>query len=205
MIVLKHPVIVEGKYDKIRLSSLVDAPIFTTDGFGIFRDREKKELIRRLCERAPVIVLTDSDKGGALIRRALKGIVPAERLIHVYIPKLKGKERRKSAPSKEGYLGVEGMSETTLLELFRRSGLEADVGERPAPFLNRARLYADGLMGLSQSGEKRKALAALLDIPAELSTTAFVEAVNLLCGEEEYERGLQRLREEQKEETGDAW
>ena len=91
MICLKYPVIVEGKYDKIRLSSLIDSPIFTTDGFGIFRDGEKKELIRRLCKKGPLLVLTDSDRGGALIRRALKGIAPADRLIHVYIPKLKGK------------------------------------------------------------------------------------------------------------------
>lgn len=199
MIRLQYPVIVEGKYDKIRLSSLIDAPIFTTDGFGIFRDEEKKALIRRLCQKGSILVLTDSDKGGALIRRALKGIAPPERLIHVYIPKIRGKERRKLAPSKEGYLGVEGMSEETLLEIFRRSGVIAEQGEKRAPFMDRARLYADGLMGQSQSGEKRKAIALLLQLPIELSTTSFVEAVNLLCKKEEYERALEQINKEEKE------
>ncbi len=193
MIRLKYPVIVEGKYDKIRLSSLIETPVFTTDGFGIFKSEEKKKLIRSLCEKDAVIILTDSDKGGALIRRAVKSIAPASRLIHVYIPKIRGKERRKSAPSKEGFLGVEGMSEETLEEIFSRSGVRADGKEEKTPFLTRARLYADGLMGGAQSGEKRKRLALALQIPSDLSTASFIDAVNLLCDEQAYQKALEEI------------
>ena len=193
MIRLKYPVIVEGKYDKIRLSSFIESPIFTTDGFGLFKNKEKRQLIRSLCERDAVILLTDSDKGGELIRRGVKRIAPASRLIHVYIPKIQGKERRKSAPSKEGFLGVEGMSEEILREIFERSGVETDAPPKP-PFLTRGRLYADGLMGGEGSAQMRKRLSEALRIPLELSTTSFVDAVNLLCDEESYTAALQAIQ-----------
>lgn len=193
MIRLKYPVIVEGKYDKMRLCSFVETPVFTTDGFGIFKNEEKKNLIRCLCERDALIILTDSDRGGALIRRAIKSIAPASRLIHVYIPRISGKEKRKSTPSKEGFLGVEGMTEETLRQVFARSGLTEQDTKEKTPFLTRARLYADGLMGSSDSANKRKLLARALGIPTDLSTTAFVDAVNLLWDREAYEKALQEL------------
>ena len=182
------PVIVEGRYDKIKLSSLLDAQIVTTDGFRVFNDREKRAYLKRLCENG-VIIATDSDKAGELIRGHLKGILPGVRIINVYIPQVAGKEKRKSAPSAEGFLGVEGTNTETLLKLFSpyEGGTVRGAG------IDRARLYELGLCGRENSAEKRAALCRLAGLPPTLSSKALCAALGSLYTPEELEALLTRL------------
>ncbi len=192
MLKLDRPVIVEGKFDKLRLASVIDTTIITTNGFRIFNDREKRALIRRLAEKNGIIVLTDADGAGMVIRNLLRGCVPKEKVTHLYIPAIKGKERRKAAPSKEGYLGVEGIDLTTLEALFApfAVGAEAQVQQRS---VTKADFYAAGLSGGTGSAEKRDQLAALLDLPPHMSANALLEAINLLCAKDAYEAVLRQL------------
>ena len=195
MIKLKYPVAVEGKYDKIKLSSFVSSPVFTTEGFGIFRDQNKSRFFSKICNSSKLIILTDSDKGGDLIRKRLKSISPNAKIVNLYIPQIKGKEKRKKSPSKQGYLGVEGMDEKLLTDLFTRAGL-VDEGIEREPFMDRAKLYSLGLMGKDDSAEKRKKLAKKLGLYEELSTTSFLESLNLLCSEEEFVSAYNSLDED---------
>ena len=195
MIKLKYPVAVEGKYDKIKLSSFVSSPVFTTEGFGIFRDENKSRFFSKICNSSKLIILTDSDKGGDLIRKRLKSISPNAKIVNLYIPQIKGKEKRKKSPSKQGYLGVEGMDEKLLTDLFTRAGL-VDEGIEREPFMDRAKLYSLGLMGKDDSAEKRKKLAKKLGLYEELSTTSFLESLNLLCSEEEFVSAYNSLDED---------
>ena len=166
MIKLKQAVIVEGRYDKIKLSNLLDALILTTDGFGIFKDKEKQTFLRRLAREQGLIILTDSDSAGFLIRNFLQSALPPEQITHVYIPDLFGKEKRKRAPGKEGKLGVEGVSEQVLLEAFARAGVTADRSDAaPAQRLTTADLFALGLSGKPDSAAKRRALLQKLALP----------------------------------------
>lgn len=192
MIALKHPVIVEGKYDKIRLASFVSTPVFVTHGFGLFRDPQTRSLVRQLSQAGPLIVLTDSDRGGERIRNGIRGFCPGAQLIHVYTPCIAGKEKRKQTPSKQGLLGVEGLTEELLSQLFYRHGLVASQPE-PQGFLDRARLYADGLLGGPQSKARRLALCRHLELPTDLSTTAFLQVLNRLCDEQTYQELLCNL------------
>ena len=189
MIRIREAVIVEGKYDKIRLSSLIDALIIPTDGFGIFRDREKMSLLRRLAETRGLLVITDSDSAGFVIRNHLRSCIPPEQIKHAYIPDIFGKERRKATPSKEGKLGVEGMRPEVLLDALRRAGATID-GESAAPAktITKADLYARGLSGCDDSAEKRKALMKRLDLPERLSATALLDVLNALMSREEFYR-----------------
>ncbi len=190
MLEISRPIIVEGKYDKIRLSLVVKAHIITTDGFGVFKKSEKNHLIRRLAAEKGVIVLTDSDGAGLVIRNHLRNLLPADKIIHLYTPQIKGKEKRKSEPSKEGYLGVEGMTpewiEKTLSPF-------ADGLPKPRMTLTKADLYELGLSGRDDSKARREALAVSLDLPKDLSANALLEAVNLLVTEEEFEKALAAL------------
>ena len=195
MIKLKYPVAVEGKYDKIKLSSFVSSPVFTTEGFGIFRDENKSRFFSKICNSSKLIILTDSDKGGDLIRKRLKSISSNAKIVNLYIPQIKGKEKRKKSPSKQGYLGVEGMDEKLLTDLFIRAGL-VDEGIEREPFMDRAKLYSLGLMGKDDSAEKRKKLAKKLGLYEELSTTSFLESLNLLCSEEEFFSAYNSLDED---------
>ena len=180
---LIYPVVVEGKYDKIRLSSLFDGQILTTDGFGVFKNGEKKEFFRRLAEKSPLIVLSDSDGAGGIIRRFFKDLLPKDRLIELYIPQIEGKEKRKDKPSAEGYLGVEGMEKDLLLGLLAPylSGAPAARGAD----LKRIELYELGYEGASGSREKRRALCRRAGLPQNLSTTALLDALNLLYTRDE--------------------
>ena len=181
---ISYPIIVEGKYDKIRLSSLFDAHIITTDGFRIFNKKEKMALIRALAVNSKIIVLTDSDGAGKLIRSHLSGALPKDRLIQLYIPRVEGKERRKDAPSAEGTLGVEGMKNDTLFNILLPY---ADDG---APIeenrLSKTDLYIDGLTGGENSREKRDALAVSLGLPPGMTPNALLEALKLICPYEKY-------------------
>lgn len=180
------PVIVEGKYDKIRLANVIDAEIVTTDGFGLFSHAEKLSLIRALGAERGVIVLTDSDGAGTVIRAHISSALPKEMVFHLYIPQVRGKERRKSAPSKAGTLGVEGMDDALLRELFLPFAGEG--GRRARGGITKADLYAAGMTGVSGAAERRDALAARLSLPAGMTPNALCGALNLLLSRGEFQR-----------------
>jgi ribonuclease M5 len=192
MLEISRPIIVEGKYDKIKLSRIVKAHIVTTDGFGIFSKSEKSLLIRRLAADQGIIVLTDSDGAGLVIRNYLRNILPADKIIHIYTPQIKGKEKRKNAPSKAGFLGVEGMDLAWLEEALAPF---ADGGAKPRMSLTKADFYALGLSGGEGSEAKRKTLARALNLPDNLSANALLEAINLLITEEEFEKNILLLNQ----------
>lgn len=186
MIKLDIPIIVEGKYDKITLENIIDAPIFKTDGFGIFKNAEKRGLIRQLAEKKGIIVMTDSDSAGNLIRSHLKGIVGEEKIINVYIPQIKGKEKRKSVSSKEGYLGVEGMTEEAVLTALEKSGVFSGTGIKAKEKITKQQLFALGLSGNQNAKQKREEAAEKLGLPKGLSSNAFLDALNALYTYEEF-------------------
>lgn len=188
---LRCPVAVEGKYDKIRLSNIVETPILVLGGFSVFNDGEKKALLRRVCGSCGLILLTDSDRAGAFLRAKLKGMLPDGKLYQVYTPMREGKEARKRAPSADGLLGVEGIDDETLYALLAPFAEETCTGERAEPAgaaVSRAQWYADGFSGGEGSAERRRRLASALDLPVNLSSGALLEAINLLCSGEAYER-----------------
>ena len=185
--ILAYPVIVEGKYDKIRLSNIVDTQIITTDGFGIFKKEEKRLLLKKICEKSPVILLCDSDGGGKIIRSHLTGMLPRDRIIQLYIPQIEGKEKRKTAPSAAGFLGVEGMDDALLRNLLLPYSSEnVTSSPRPESPLTLAELYEDGLAGRDNSSEARDALCASIGLPSGMSAKALLEALRLVMTYEEY-------------------
>ncbi len=185
MFSIREAIVVEGRYDKIALENVVDTEIFTTEGFGIFRDREKMDLLRRVAEARGLIVLTDSDGAGLVIRNRLRGCISPDRLLHAYVPAVPGKERRKASGSREGILGVEGMTPEILREALRRAGARPE-GEEPRRKVSKADLYAAGLSGRPGSAEKRRRILRALDLPANLSSSALLDAVNSLYTREEF-------------------
>lgn len=183
---IPYPVIVEGKYDRLRLLCVMEGQIIPTDGFGVFRNEDKRSLLRALAKKSPLILLTDSDGAGKIIRSHLAGIIPKDRLIQLYIPQIRGKEKRKAVPSAEGTLGVEGMEQQLLYDLLApyeddRALLAA--AENP---LSKTDLYLDGLTGGENSAARRDALAAKLSLPAGMTPNALLAALRLLCSYEEY-------------------
>lgn len=179
---IREAIVVEGRYDKNALSQVVDTVILETGGFGVFSDKEKRRLLRQIAEKRGLILLTDSDGAGFLIRNHLKSVLPPEKLKQAYIPDVWGKERRKRAPSKEGKLGVEGMSPEILREALRRAGATV-IGEETAPApagLTKAELYALGLSGQKDSAAKRAALQKKLGLPERLSADALLDVLNAL-------------------------
>ena len=189
---IKMPVIVEGKYDKIKLSSYLDAEIITTDGFGIFNDKEKREYIKKLCANG-VIIATDSDGAGALIRGHLNGILPPDKIYNVYIPQIKGKEKRKKEESKEGYLGVEGMDGQTVLRLFTPYASDTEIKKSE---ITRADLYKYGMFGTENSSALRKKLCALAGLPQNLSAKALCGALGALYTTDEISGMIGKIKEE---------
>ena len=183
---IKYPIIVEGKYDKIKILSLFDATVITTDGFGIFSDGEKELLLRRLAENSKIILLTDSDGGGELIRSHIKTFLPKEKIINLYTPRKEGKEKRKKAPSKEGVLGVEGIDADKLRELLEP--FSDTSPEKPSSNLTKADLFAYGMSGTKNSSEKRKKLLKALDLPENMTPNAMLSAINILYSKEEIEK-----------------
>lgn len=192
---IPYTVIVEGKYDKIKLASILDAEIFTTGGFEIFKQKEKVALFRAIAKKRPVILLTDSDGAGKLIRSKLTSAIPKDRLIQLYIPRIEGKECRKVAPSAEGTLGVEGMDAALLREIFAPYAENTDkngnstgsrvvlAAENP---LSKTDFYLDGLTGAEGSREKRAALCMTLGLPPDMTPNALLSALKLLLSYEEY-------------------
>lgn len=195
MIKLDRPVIVEGKYDVIRLSNIIDALIIKTDGFGIFKDKEKQSLLRRLAGKKGIIVLTDSDSAGFLIRNFIAGIVPPEKITHVYIPDIFGKEKRKEAPSAEGKLGVEGICEELLLESFRKAGVTATASVEKRRLITNIDLYEAGLSGGKDSAKKRKELLKRLSLPERMSASSLIKILNSFVTYEEFEKNVRELFE----------
>lgn len=189
-IAVNEVVIVEGKYDKIKLDSLIDADIITLDGFGIFKSDEKRLLIRRLAQTRGIIVLTDSDSAGMVIRNHIKSITGGEGVVDLYIPPVEGKEKRKEHASKEGLLGVEGIDADIIRSLFEK--YKTDTKKRGE--ITRARFYADGFMGGEGAREKRLALAQRLALPKNMSTTALLSTVNMLLTGEEYKKICEELK-----------
>jgi len=196
MIRVKQPIIVEGKYDKIKLESVVDGLIITTDGFGIYKDKEKTDLIRAFANKDGVIILTDSDGAGFQIRNYLKGCIKGGKIYNVYIPDIFGKEKRKAKPSKEGKLGVEGIDTQILIKAFSDAGIFSEEGV-PSDWLSKADMMDDGLIGGDNSAELRKKLARSLGLPERLSTSALMDVLNRLYKRDEYEIHLKKIKGEE--------
>ena len=193
MLNIREAIAVEGRYDKNTLSQVVDTLIIETRGFGIFKDPERMALLRRAAERRGLIVLTDSDGAGFVIRNRIKSAIPGKFLKHAYIPDVYGKERRKRQPGKEGKLGVEGMPPAVLEEVLRRAGatfLEEGAPERESPALTKADLYAAGLTGRPDSAQRRQALLKRLDLPEHMTANALLEVLNACYSAQEIEKLL---------------
>lgn len=191
---ISRPIVVEGRYDKARLASFLEADIFTTDGFGIFRDREKLSFFRRLAQKDGIIVLTDSDRAGFQIRAHIAGAVPPDKIFHVYIPEILGKEPRKHAPSAAGTLGVEGVPIEILRRAFREAGvLEKGDSDNTRVPITKADLYRLGLSGGENSAEKRRMLLRQLSLPGGLGTNALPAVLSRLLSLEELEMLVSHL------------
>ena len=185
----------EGRYDKNTLSQIVDAPILETAGFGIFKDKKQMALLRQVAEKRGLIVFTDSDGAGFVIRNHIKSAIPGKYLKHAYIPDIPGKEKRKTAPGKEGKLGVEGMSREIILEALRRAGATIEGEESPVTSrqITKQDLMALGLSGGPDAGAKRLALLKKLNLPEHMSPNAMLQALNLLYSLEELSRFVEEL------------
>ncbi len=192
---LSQAVIVEGKYDKIKLSALLDAVIITTEGFGIFKDKQLSELIRQYAMTSGIVILTDSDAAGFKIRGHIKGICPQGKISNIYIPDVYGKEKRKTEPSKEGKLGVEGIDLDTLRRLFQEAGLL----EEKAPVLPQmtiGELYELGLAGGNNSAALRRETAKALNLPERITSKALLEAINNIFGRDRALEAVEKVKKE---------
>ena len=188
MVKIREAIVVEGRYDKNTLSQIVDAPILETAGFGIFKDKKQMALLRSVAEKRGLIVFTDSDGAGFVIRNHIKSAIPGKFLKHAYIPDIYGKERRKASPGKEGKLGVEGMTREVILEALRRAGATIDGEETAASSqITKQDLMALGLSGGSDASARRLALLKKLNLPEHMSANAMLQALNLLYSLEELE------------------
>lgn len=197
MFKIREAIVVEGRYDKNTLSQIVDAPILETSGFGIMKDKQQLKLLRKVAENRGLIVFTDSDGAGFVIRNYLKGAIPAKYLRHAYIPDISGKERRKSTSSKEGKLGVEGMTPQVIIDALRNSGATV-LGEetiRTAGNITKQDMMELGLSGGANSSYLRKALLKEMDLPEHMSANAMLQALNLLYTLDELRQILSQLGE----------
>ena len=200
---IKYPIIVEGKYDKIKISSVADAFVLTTEGFGVFRREEKLAVIKKLAEKNPIIILTDSDGAGKLIRSHICSAIPRDRLIQLYVPQVKGRERRKHSDSAEGYLGVEGMDADVIRNLllpFADACVNACKQNPEAVFkgreITKADFYEDGLTGKDNSADMRDRLCVLFGLPAKMTSSALLQALRVLCTFEEYKSAVREISTE---------
>jgi ribonuclease M5 len=198
---IPYPIVVEGKYDRMKLLAVCEGLIIKTDGFGVFKKQEKAALIRALAQKSPIIVLTDSDGGGKVIRSHVSALVPKDRLIQLYIPRIEGKEKRKSEPSKEGTLGVEGMENGLLYDLLRPfSDTEntdaakklAEIANNP---LSKTDFFIDGLTGGENSTQKRDEIAKKFNLPTGMTSNALLEALKVTATYDEYLKAVNRKTE----------
>ncbi len=193
MLKIQEAIVVEGRYDKNTLSQVVDTLILETRGFGIFKDPERMALLRRAAEKRGLIVLTDSDGAGFVIRNRIKSAIPGQYLKHAYIPDVYGKERRKRQRGREGKLGVEGMSPQVLVQVLHRAGatfLDENSLEREGPALTKADLFAAGLTGRTDSAQRRQALLRQLELPEHMTANALLEVLNTCYSAGEAEKLL---------------
>ena len=193
---LRQAIVVEGKYDQNTLRQIVDAPIFTTNGFADMKDPALLRLLQQAAQTTGLVILTDSDGAGFLIRNTLKSALPETGVLHAFIPDLPGKEKRKAAPGKEGLLGVEGMTPEILLKALRNAGAEFADGSTPPPArepITKQDLFALGLSGGPESAKKRAALLKALSLPAHMSANALLQALNVLFSREEFFTQARRL------------
>ena len=195
MIKIDRVVIVEGKYDKIKLSSILDAVIIETDGFGIFNDKEKQKLIRKLAETKGLLILTDSDSAGFKIRSFIRGMVPQSQIINAYIPDILGKEKRKTEASKEGKLGVEGINPEIIIDALQKAGIFCETVEFPEKRqIKKIDLYEDGFTGKENSDALRKKLLKHLDLPERLTANALLQVLNTFLTFEEYKNAVEEVK-----------
>ena len=182
---IKEVIIVEGKYDKIKLDSMIDATVIATDGFRLFKDKEKKELIKMYAEKKGIVILTDSDSAGFLIRNHLKGWVDTKYIKNAYIPEIQGKEKRKEKAGKEGLLGVEGMTNEVILDALKKAGCSEGEKQTLTP-VTKTDLFLAGLSGGANSEALRKEFMKKAGFPSKLSANAFLEAINSFLGKEKF-------------------
>ncbi|MBQ8783029.1 MAG: DUF4093 domain-containing protein [Clostridia bacterium] len=192
-------IIVEGKYDKIKLSSIIDAVIIETDGFGIFKDKQKQKLLRMLADKKGLVILTDSDSAGFTIRNFICGFVPKEKIINAYIPDVFGKERRKEAPSKEGKLGVEGVSPEIIKSALEQAGVLCEEDNQTEKrTVTKTDFYLDGLTGGADSKEKRLALLKHLSLPERMTTNSLIDIINSFMTYDDYKQAIANIERVQK-------
>ena len=198
MVKVRQAIVVEGRYDKNVLSQIVDAPIFCTNGFGVMNDPALTALLREAAEKRGLVILTDSDAAGFVIRNYLKSCIPSEHLLHAYVPDVRGKEKRKRTPGKEGKLGVEGMPPAVILQALKDAGAElnGETAEASPEPITKQDLYALGLTGGSNSSEKRAALLKQLRLPEHMSTNALLQALNLRFARAEFLARFEKTEEE---------
>lgn len=194
MIKLTQPIIVEGKYDKITLENVVDTLIIKTDGFSLFKDKEKCQLIRTFAKKDGVIVMTDSDNAGNMIRSHIKNIADGGKIINVYVPQIKGTEKRKNAPSKEGFLGVEGLSKEILINALEKSGVFCEKVVKKGEKITKNDMYFLGLSGNENSTQKRKKLLEYLSLPQNLSANLMLDVINTLFTKEEFIKAAEKCQ-----------
>ena len=197
MVKIREAIVVEGRYDKNTLSQILDATILETSGFGIFKDKQQMDLLRRVAEKRGLIVFTDSDGAGFVIRNHIKSAIPAKYLKHAYTPDIFGKERRKAAPGKEGKLGVEGMRPEVILDALRKAGatIEGETETRTMQEITKADLVVLGLSGMPGSEENRKRLVKKLDLPERISPNGLLQALNLLYTLEELTELMEQIND----------
>ncbi len=195
MIKIKQAVIVEGKYDKIKLSNIIDAPIICTEGFGIFKDKERQKLIRMLAEKNGILVITDSDSAGFIIRNFIGSTVDKKYITNAYIPDIFGKEKRKTEASKEGKLGVEGVPESVILEALERAGVLCEKAEKPARPITKQDLYEMGYSGKPDSASKRKKLLEFYNLPQHLTANSLVQVLNCITTYERLSEDVAKMEE----------
>ncbi|MBQ1182999.1 MAG: DUF4093 domain-containing protein [Clostridia bacterium] len=198
MIHLKEAVIVEGKYDKIKLKNFIDAEIITTDGFGIFKNKEKVNMLRRIAEKRGIIILTDSDSAGFIIRGHLTSVIDPKFIKNVFVPEIKGKERRKEKASAQGLLGVEGLSEEIIVESLKKAGIGIDSKTKETLKITSTDLFRLGLSGGDNSREMREKLLKSLDLPVGMSTRQMLTALNSLYSLTELEKILEESIDENR-------
>lgn len=189
---IPYAVVVEGKYDKIKLSAVVDAVIIVTNGFGIYKNKETAELICYYAEKTGIVILTDSDKSGFRIRGHIKSIVPKGRIINLYSPEIFGKEKRKVQPSKEGKLGVEGISVESLRELFEKAGITSEISEKDDLITN-IDMFELKLSGSQNSNIYRKKVLKAMELPECLTAKAMLEAANVCFSREDFIQFVQKI------------
>ena len=187
------PIVVEGKYDKIKLSALIDGTIIETNGFTVFKDKDKLEMLRVLAKKTGIIILTDSDSAGFKIRNYIRGSISEGEIIHVYIPDIYGKEKRKITPSKEGKLGVEGIDVKTLRECFEKAGVFTENSDKKREEITKTDLFFLGLSGTDNASAQRKKLLKKLNFPELISTKALLPILNTLFNREEFIKLIENL------------